>query len=111
MPQPHVRVYNPVGRHGFTSLKSARRDVKRGRAHWREVDRLIDYTERPRSVPRCLSAGLPVKRMQINLKVAAVDAQIYDSNLAQTFLSYPQRSLDSYGSAFPGLAQRNAGLG
>ena len=44
MPQPQVRVHNPKTRNAFTSLKSARRYVERGRARWR-ADGSVEFIE------------------------------------------------------------------
>ncbi len=113
MPKIQVKVFNPLGRNGFTALKSARRDVKRGRAHWLEVDMVIEYSAHSQISPPCIPSPFrPAKPAQsVNLEVAAIDAATCDSNMAQTFLAYPQRSLESYGPAYPALALDNAGLG
>jgi hypothetical protein len=44
MSQPQVKVFNPKGRNGFTSLKSAQRYVKRGLARWRK-DGAVEFID------------------------------------------------------------------
>lgn len=114
MPKPQVKVFNPKGRNGYTSLKSARHAVERGRARWREENAVVEYIERTgHFVSECRPAAIqtPKPARAVMLEVTAIDSATCDSNMAQTFLAYPQPSRDSYSPAFPGLALDNAGLG
>jgi hypothetical protein len=116
MPKPQVKVYNPKGRYGYASLKSATRDVKRGRAFWRADGSVefIDAVVPAFEVLSCCPVRPNPKLMwPAPLKAQQIEAPpvISDSMMAQTFLAYPQKSRDSYSAAFPALALDNAGLG
>lgn len=113
MPKIQVKVFNPVGKNGFTCLKSARRDVKRGRGHWIEVDMVIEYTAQSQISPPCMPPSRePARRAQfITLPPIVPAVEVSDSQMGQTFLSYPQRSLESCRPAYPALSRPGGGFG
>lgn len=113
MPQIKVKVFNPVGKNGFTCLKSARRDVKRGRGHWLEVDMVIEYSASSQISPPCRPfSPLPAKPTQsVTLPPVVPAVEVSDSQMAQTFLPYPQRSLESCRPAYPALSRPGGGFG
>lgn len=115
MSQPQVRVYNPEGPYGFKSMKAAARAVARGKARWRVRNALVEYIEASSEpfVSECRPAvhQTPKPPRMVKFEVQHIDSAIFDAQLGQTFLAYPQRSLNSYEPDYPGLAGDRAGLG
>lgn len=116
MSKPQVKIYNPQGRNGYTSLKCAQKHVKRGGARWKVEDEIVEFI-RDGAVATASLCEPSVKLFtppatSPNLPpTVSLPAFIFDSQLGQTFLQYPQRSRDSYSGAYPALRQRGAGLG
>jgi len=117
MSKSKVKVSNSCSTSPFVSREKAERAVARQIAAWLPDGSILyllnapgsaSLLNAPGSTSSCARPAKPA--WGANLRAEQIPAPATDSHLAQTFLTYPQKSRDSYGGAYPALRREGAGL-